>query len=146
MFRDMQCGTDEDLTELGKRVSGYDRKIRNPFRNNGMCQRFARLKRTGPILKTALVAALGDRFGLKYGRRFAAWLELVPLIGNSTKEKSQVLPKRVSSDVVRIRAGTRICSAATAIKSKPTISMNRSALHRVISAMALDGVICRGPR
>ena len=114
------------MAELGKRVSGYDREIRNLFRNNDMCQRFAKLEGTGPITKTALVAALGDRSGLKNGRRFAAWLELVPLTGNSTKEKSQVLPKRVSSDVVRVRVRTRLCSPATAIGSKPTISTKRA--------------------
>lgn len=78
MFQDMLRDIYEELAELDCRISGYNRRIRNLFRSNEMCQRIGKIEGIGPITATALVAAVGDRACFKNGRQFAAWLGLVP--------------------------------------------------------------------
>lgn len=74
MLRDMR----DELAELDIRLAGYNRRIKNLFRSNEMCQRIGRIEGIGPITATALVAAIGDKSCFKNGRQFAAWLGLVP--------------------------------------------------------------------
>ena len=74
MLRDMR----NELGELDIRLAGYNRRIKNLFRSNEMCQRIGRIEGVGPITATALVAAIGDKSCFKNGRQFAAWLGLVP--------------------------------------------------------------------
>lgn len=68
MLRDMR----EELAELDTRLAGYNRRIKNLFRSNEMCQRIGQIEGIGPITATALVAAIGDRSCFKNGRQFAA--------------------------------------------------------------------------
>jgi len=68
----------QELAALDERISSYDRRIRNLFRTNEMCQRIGKIEGIGPITATALVAAVGDQSCFKNGRQFAAWLGLVP--------------------------------------------------------------------
>ena len=42
------------------------------------CQRLAEIRGVGPLISTALVAAVGDARVFKNGRHMAAWLGLVP--------------------------------------------------------------------
>lgn len=74
MLRDMR----DELGELDIRLAGYNRRIKNLFRSNEMCQRIGRIEGVGPITATALVTAIGDKSCFKNGRQFAAWLGLVP--------------------------------------------------------------------
>tara|TARA_R110001599_G_C12177298_1_gene653770 strand:- start:263 stop:1303 length:1041 start_codon:yes stop_codon:yes gene_type:complete len=74
MLRDMR----DELAELDSRLAGYNRRIKNLFRSNEMCQRIGQIEGVGPITATALVAAIGDKSCFKNGRQFAAWLGLVP--------------------------------------------------------------------
>ena len=67
----------EELTEVDARIAGYDRKIRELYRNSEICPRLGKVEGIGPVA-TALVAAVGDRSSFKNGRQFAAWLGLVP--------------------------------------------------------------------
>ena len=68
----------QELAALDERISSYDRRLRNLFRTNEMCQRIGKIEGIGPITATALVAAVGDQSCFKNGRQFAAWLGLVP--------------------------------------------------------------------
>jgi transposase len=68
----------EELIELDARVTGYDRKIRELYRDSEICQRLGKVEGIGPVTATALIAAVGDRSSFKNGRQFAAWLGLVP--------------------------------------------------------------------
>jgi transposase len=68
----------EELIELDRRITSYDRRIREIFRNSEPCRRLAKIEGIGPITATALIAAVGDRTCFKNGRQFAAWLGLVP--------------------------------------------------------------------
>ena len=67
-----------ELAELDQRIASYDRRIRELYRNNELCQRLGKIEGIGPVTATALVAAVGDRTCFKNGRQFAAWLGLVP--------------------------------------------------------------------
>ena len=77
MFREPLRDIHQELAELDCRIADYDRRIRNLFRNNEMCQRIGKIEGIGPITSTALVAAVGDRSCFRNGRQFAAWLGLV---------------------------------------------------------------------
>ena len=55
----------EELTELDARIAGYDRKIRELYRNSEICQRLGKVEGIGPVTATALVAAVGDRSSLQ---------------------------------------------------------------------------------
>jgi transposase len=48
----------EELTELDARIAGYDRKIRELYRNSEICQRLGKVEGIGPVAATALVAAV----------------------------------------------------------------------------------------
>jgi transposase len=78
LVRALMAELREELTELDARIAGYDRKIRELYRNSEICQRLGKVEGIGPVTATALVAAVGDRSSFKNGRQFAAWLGLVP--------------------------------------------------------------------
>ena len=50
----------EELTELDRRIAGYDRKIRELYRNSEICQRLGKIEGIGPVTATALIVAVGD--------------------------------------------------------------------------------------
>ena len=61
MVRALMGELREELTELDARIVGYDRKIRELYRNSEICQRLGKVEGIGPVTATALVAAVGDR-------------------------------------------------------------------------------------
>lgn len=67
-----------ELAELDRRITTYDRRIREIYRSSELCQRLGKIEGIGPLSATALMVAVGDRQGFKNGRQFAAWLGLVP--------------------------------------------------------------------
>ena len=74
LMRELQV----EMAELDRRITSYDRRIREIFRNSEQCQRLGKIEGIGPVTATALIAAVGDRSCFKNGRQFAAWLGLVP--------------------------------------------------------------------
>lgn len=64
--------------DLDRRITSFDRKIDEVFRNSEVCQRIAKIKGVGPKTATAIVAAIGDGAEFKNGRHLAAWVGLVP--------------------------------------------------------------------
>jgi transposase len=75
----------EELTELDAPIPGYERKIRELYRNSEICQRLGKVEGIGPGTATTLIAAVGDRSSFKNGRQFAAWLGLVPKQRSSSR-------------------------------------------------------------
>ena len=67
-----------ELIELDRRIASCDRRIRELYRTSELCQKLGDIEGIGPVIATALVAAVGDRSCFKNGRQFAAWLGLVP--------------------------------------------------------------------
>ncbi|MEH6952744.1 IS110 family transposase (plasmid) [Nitrobacter sp. NHB1] len=74
LMRELQV----EIAELDQRITSYDRRIREIFRNSEQCQRLGKIEGIGPVTATALIAAVGDRTCFRNGRQFAAWLGLVP--------------------------------------------------------------------
>ncbi len=68
----------ERLHELDRRIVAYEARIESIFRENECCQRMAQVEGVGPMVATALMAAVGDAQEFKNGRHLAAWLGLVP--------------------------------------------------------------------
>ncbi len=66
------------LHELEQRISQYDLRIDRAFQNSPLCKRLAEVDGVGPMVATAMVAAVGDAHTFQNGRQLAAWLGLVP--------------------------------------------------------------------
>lgn len=78
LMREIIADQAQRLRELDKYIADYDSRIKQIFRANALCQRLATVAGVGPVVATALVAAIGDARCFKNGRHLAAWLGLVP--------------------------------------------------------------------
>lgn len=67
-----------ELDAHDARVDFYDDQIKRIFEQNEVCQRIAKIEGVGPLISTAMVAAVGDAKAFKSGRQMSAWLGLVP--------------------------------------------------------------------
>ena len=74
LFRELY----DELVELDGKVAMVDRKIGQIFKASEACSRLAEIRGVGPLISTALIAAVGDARVFKNGRHMAAWLGLVP--------------------------------------------------------------------
>jgi transposase len=68
----------ERLRFLDERIRTYDLRIGRVFAHDERCQRLAKVEGVGPLVATALVAAVGNANEFKSGRELSAWLGLVP--------------------------------------------------------------------
>jgi transposase len=68
----------EELVQLDKKIEAIDEQVKVIYRTSEPCQRVAAVEGIGPLIATALVAAVSDGKSFKNGRQFAAWLGLVP--------------------------------------------------------------------
>jgi len=68
----------ERLRFIEGRLHQYDLRIQRLFRQDERCQRLAAVEGVGPLVATALVAAVGNASEFKSGRELAAYLGLVP--------------------------------------------------------------------
>jgi len=69
---------DEDWRRLDERLAALSAEIESLSENDAACQRLMTVPGIGPIISSAVVAAIGTGSGFKQGRDFAAWLGLVP--------------------------------------------------------------------
>lgn len=90
LTREMIADQAQRLRELDQRIAQYDHRINDCFKRSETCQRLATLAGVGPIVATALVAAISDIRYFKNGRHLAAWLGLVPR-QHSSGERSRLL-------------------------------------------------------
>jgi transposase len=68
----------ERLRFFDQRIRAYDLRIERVFAHDERCQRLAKVEGVGPLVATALVAAVGNAREFRSGRELAAWLGLVP--------------------------------------------------------------------
>ena len=72
----------EDLTgdwqRLDERIAGLSNEIETIARQDVGCERLMSVPGVGPIISSAMVAAIGAGDAFSKGRDFAAWLGLVP--------------------------------------------------------------------
>jgi transposase len=77
-MRELLADLREELVHLDERIAEYDRKINLTAKQNDPCERLMTIPGVGPLIATALIAAVGDVQVFKSGREMAAWLGLVP--------------------------------------------------------------------
>jgi transposase len=78
LAREVFAESYEQLLDFYHRIDQYNRRIEKIFQASALCQRAAPIEGVGPLVATALVAAVGDAKVFKNGRQMAAWLGLVP--------------------------------------------------------------------
>ena len=67
-----------DWRRLDERVEGLSNEIEAIARQDAGCERLMSVPGIGPIISSAMVAAIGTGDVFTKGRDFAAWLGLVP--------------------------------------------------------------------
>ncbi len=67
----------QDWRRLDERIAAVSAEIEALARQDDSCQRLMTLPGVGPIISSAVVAAIGNGNGFKQGRDFGAWLGLV---------------------------------------------------------------------
>lgn len=67
-----------EFEALDKRITEIDRKLVAICRTDERCKRLATLPGVGPVIATALIAAVDDGQHFSSGRAVAAWIGLVP--------------------------------------------------------------------
>lgn len=68
----------ERVRELDERIRAYDKEIQELFKEDERSQRIEKVEGIGPVVATAIVAAVGNGTFFKDGRQLSAWLGLVP--------------------------------------------------------------------
>ena len=68
----------DELRALDLRLDKLDRQLLRLCRTNEACKRLSKLPGVGPVIATALVAAVDDGRHFRSGRELAAWIGLVP--------------------------------------------------------------------
>ena len=68
----------EELVVLDERGTRADALVQRVFTQSAACRKLAQVEGIGPVVATALVAAVGKATEFANGRHLAAWLGLVP--------------------------------------------------------------------
>jgi transposase len=71
-------GLASDLRSLDTRIKSLSGEIEELAQQDAGCERLMSIPGIGPIISSAMVAAIGTGDGFAKGRDFAAWLGLVP--------------------------------------------------------------------
>lgn len=77
-MKDLITGLYEDWLWLDERVEQIAREIEEIGKQDRDCMRLMTVPGIGPVISTAVVAAIGQGEAFDRGRDFAAWLGLVP--------------------------------------------------------------------
>jgi transposase len=75
---DLIVGLYEDWLWLDERIETISREIEDISQNEANCRRLMSVPGVGPMISTAMVAAIGTGEAFDRGRDFGAWLGLVP--------------------------------------------------------------------
>jgi len=78
VMRELLMESGERLKFIDDRLRMYNSIIQRLFRQDERCRRLAEVEGVGPLVATALVAAVGSATEFKSGRELAAYLGLVP--------------------------------------------------------------------
>lgn len=88
----------EELVHFDNRIAGYKTKIEAISQQHETCRLLLTIPGVGPLIATAMLAAVGDVSVFKNGREMAAWLGLVPK-QHSTGGKERLLGISKRGDV-----------------------------------------------
>lgn len=67
-----------ELDEINRRVAAFDAEIKELAKRDPAMKRLSEIPGIGPMIASALVAAIGDGSAFTKGRDLSAWLGLVP--------------------------------------------------------------------
>ena len=70
--------TATDWSHLDERIENVTDEIEALSRGDASCQQLMTVPGVGPVIASAMVAAIGNGTAFAKGRDFAAWLGLVP--------------------------------------------------------------------
>jgi transposase len=68
----------EDWKELERQIESLNNDIERICANDAACQRLLQIPGVGPLVASALIAAIGNGAAFRRGRDLSAWLGLVP--------------------------------------------------------------------
>jgi transposase len=90
LFRETLQEMAERLRFLDQHMAAYEDRIERVSKQDERCKRLAKIEGVGPLVATAVVAAVGNASEFKNGRELSAWLGLV-LRQHSSGNRSQLL-------------------------------------------------------
>ena len=141
---------DEDWRRLDGRLQGLSVEIDSLCQNDPACQRLMTVPGIGPIISTAVVAAIGTGSGFKQGRDFAAWLGLVPK-QESTGDRTKL--GRISKRGNKYLRTLFVQAAHVVLERRPAAAMralwpwiekaSKRLAHRNLLAIALANKLAR---
>jgi transposase len=138
-----------DWRRLDERVESLSREIQAIACQDTGCERLMSVPGIGPIISSAMVAAIGTGDGFSKGRDFAAWLGLVPrqmstgdrtILGKISKRGNRYLR------VLFVQAAWVVLIKPKSWERhglKPWIEAAKKRLHRNVLAIALANKLAR---
>jgi transposase len=138
-----------DWRRLDERIDGLSGEIEALARHDAGCERLMSVPGIGPIISSAMVAAIGTGEGFVKGRDFAAWLGLVPrqistgdrtILGKISKRGNRYLR------VLFVQAAWVVLIKPKSWERyglKPWIEAAKKRLHHNVLAIALANKLAR---
>jgi transposase len=123
----------QDRRRLDVRIAAVSAEIESLANQDEACQRVMTVPGVGPIISSAVVAAIGNGAGFTQGRDFRAWLGLVP------KQESTGLQARQQISADTVRAGcTRRAGAAANCGDAELMALDRAGIEAAAPQHAGD--------
>src|SRR6202166_2509743 len=138
-----------DWRRLDERIEGLSSEIETVARQDAGCERLMSVPGIGPIISSAMVAAIGTGDACTKGRDFAAWLGLVPkqmstgdrtILGKISRRGNRYLR------VLFVRAAWVVLIKPKIWERyglKPWIEAAKKRLHHNVLAIALANKLAR---
>ena len=141
---------DQDWRRLDERLKALSAEIQSLSDHDPACQRLMTVPGIGPIISSAVVAAIGAGSGFKQGRDFAAWLGLVPK-QESTGDRTKL--GKISKRGNKYLRTLFVQAAHTVLERRPAAAMralwpwieqaSKRLAHRNLLAIALANKLAR---
>ena len=139
----------EDWRRLDNRIATVSAEIKALAEQDSPCQRLMTVPGIGPIISSAVVAAIGNGAGFRQGRDFGAWLGLVPkqestgdrtILGKISKRGNKYL-RTLFVQAAHVILARRPSAAMRGLW--PWIEQASKRLHRNMLAIALANKLAR---
>jgi transposase len=139
----------QDWRRLDERIAAVSTEIEALAEQDDSCQRLMTVPGVGPIISSAVVAAIGDGTGFKQGRDFGAWLGLVPkqestgdrtILGKISKRGNKYL-RTLFVQAAHVVLERRPSAAMRGLW--PWVEQASKRLHRNMLAIALANKLAR---
>src|SRR5215470_17874476 len=139
----------QDWRRLDERIAAVSAEIESLAEQDQACQRVMTVPGVGPIISSAVVAAIGNGAGFTQGRDFGAWLGLVPkqestgdrtILGKISKRGNKYL-RTLFVQAAHVVIARRPSAAMRGLW--PWIEQASRRLHRNMLAIALANKLAR---